>query len=112
MVEPSVADEVFHALSHEARRGMLARLTSGELSVGELAEPLQMSFAGASKHIAVLERAGLVERRVVGRKHMLRLIPGPLASASEWFTFYERYWTERLDALDELFPTPNEGDER
>lgn len=93
---------VFHALAHDARRAMLRRLDQGELTVGELAEPLAMSLAAAAKHVQVLERAGLVRRTVAGRRHICRLEPGPLASAAAWLRFYERYWTERLDALDAL----------
>lgn len=96
-------DAVFHALAHEARRKMLGRLAQGELTVGELAEPLTMSLAAASKHVKVLERAGLVQRTVDGRRHVCRLEPGPLASAYAWLRFYERYWNERLDALEVLF---------
>lgn len=109
MVEAQVEDAVFHALSHEARRGMLRRLADADLSVGQLAEPLDMTFAAASKHVAVLERAGLVQRSIVGRRHVLHLIPGPLASASEWFRYYQHHWSQRLDALEELFPNA-EGD--
>jgi DNA-binding transcriptional ArsR family regulator len=96
-------DAVFHALAHGARRDMLGRLAAGELTVGELAEPLEMSLAAASKHVKVLERAGLVRRTVTGRRHVCRLEPGPLASASAWLRFYERDWGERLDALAEHF---------
>lgn len=96
-------DEVFHALAHSARRGMLGRLANRELTVGELAEPLTMSLAAASKHIQVLERAGLVHRAVDGRRHVCRLEPAPLASAAAWLRFYERHWQERLDALEGLF---------
>lgn len=96
-------DTVFHALAHGARRDMLSRLAGGELSVGELAEPLTMSFAAASKHVQVLERAGLVHRTVDGRRHVCRLDPAPLASASAWLGFYEPYWQARLDALEALF---------
>ena len=96
-------DSVFHALAHGARRDMLGRLAGHELTVGELAEPLAMSLAAASKHIKVLERAGLVRRTVDGRRHVCRLEAAPLASASAWLRFYERYWTGRLDALEELF---------
>jgi DNA-binding transcriptional ArsR family regulator len=104
MVEDSAGmDAVFHALSHEARRTMLRRLSAGDLTVGELAEPLTMSFAAASKHVKVLENAGLVRRTVTGRRHVCRLEPGPLADATSWLRFYERHWTERLDALDALF---------
>jgi DNA-binding transcriptional ArsR family regulator len=96
-------DAVFHALAHDARRAMLGRLACGELTVGQLAEPLAMSLAAASKHVKVLERAGLVHRTVDGRRHVCRLEPGPLASAYAWLRFYERFWTERLDALGDLF---------
>lgn len=103
-------DAVFHALAHGARRDMLGRLADRELTVGQLAEPLAMSLAAASKHIQVLERAGLVRRTVSGRRHICRLEPVPLASASDWLRFYERHWTERLDALEALFradPAPD-----
>jgi DNA-binding transcriptional ArsR family regulator len=70
-----------------------------------------MSLAAASKHIKVLERAGLVQRTVDGRRHVCRLQAAPLASASAWLRFYERYSTGRLDALEELFRTePDEED--
>jgi DNA-binding transcriptional ArsR family regulator len=82
---------------------MLGRLAGGELTVGELAEPLAMSLAAASKHVQVLERAGLVRRTVQGRRHVCRLDPGPLASAHAWLDYYQRFWAERLDALADLF---------
>lgn len=94
---------VFHALANEARRSMLLRLADAELTVGELAAPLHMSLAAASKHLRVLERAGLVLRTVVGRRHLLRLDPQPLAGADLWLRFYERGWREQLEALDDLF---------
>jgi DNA-binding transcriptional ArsR family regulator len=111
MVEDPI-DDVFHALSHGARREMLGRLAAGALTVGELAEPLSMSLAAASKHIKVLERAGLVERTVDGRRHICRLDPLPLASADAWLRHYERYWTERLDALEALIGTDKRQEER
>jgi len=95
-------DAVFHALAHQTRRQMVGRLAGGELSVGELAEPLPVSLAAASKHVQVLERAGLVHRRVEGRRHLCRLAPAPLAAASAWLLFYERHWSERLDTLEDL----------
>ena len=100
-------DAVFHALAHGARRDMLARLADGELTVGDLAEPLTMSLAAASKHIKVLERAGLVRRTVDGRRHVCRLETAPLASASAWIQFYERHWNDRLDALERMFRAPD-----
>jgi DNA-binding transcriptional ArsR family regulator len=101
--ESALLTDVFHALAHDARRVMLARLASGDLTVGELAEPFSMSLEAASKHIRVLERTGLVRRTVAGRRHIFRLAPAPLASAYSWLRFYERFWTARLDALEELF---------
>ena len=95
-------DTVFRALGDVTRRGMLASLCLGEKSIGELAEPFAMSFAGASKHVKVLEEAGLVRREVRGRTHVCRLEPGPLADADQWLRKYERFWTGRLDALERL----------
>lgn len=95
-------DIVFRALGDATRRGMLASLALGAKSVGELAEPFAMSFAGASKHVKVLEEAGLVRREIKGRTHICQLEPAPLASADEWLRRYERFWTGRLDALETL----------
>lgn len=104
MVELSAhqIDIVFHALSDTTRRHMLQELALGERTVGQLAEPHAMSLAAASKHIKVLEGAGLVRREIQGRTHLCRLDPGPLATAHEWLSFYERFWTGRLDALKRL----------
>jgi len=98
-------DAVFHALANGARREMLGRLAGHPLTVGELAEPLSMSLAAASKHIKVLERVGLVEQTVAGRQHVCRLVALPLAPAADWLRFYERHWDERLHALENLFRT-------
>jgi DNA-binding transcriptional ArsR family regulator len=102
-------DDAFHALAHPARRDMLNRLGEGELTVGELAAPVSMSLAAASKHVQVLERAGLVQRTVEGRRHVCRLNPEPLASASQWLRFHERFWNERLDDLQALFAPSEES---
>jgi DNA-binding transcriptional ArsR family regulator len=103
MVDKAAMNDVFHALAHDARRAMLARLASGDLTVGQLAEPFSMSLEAASKHIRVLERARLVRRSVEGRRHICRLSPAPLATAYSWLRFYERFWNARLDALEEHF---------
>ena len=95
-------DTVFHALGDATRRRMLRALADGERTVGQLAQPFAISLAAASKHIKALERAGLIRREVRGRTHLCRLEPGPLASAHEWLSFYERYWTGRLDVLERL----------
>lgn len=95
-------DRVFHALSDRTRRAMLRSLAAGEHNIGALAAPHRMSFAAASKHVKVLERAGLVRRRIAGRAHMCRIEPAVLATAGEWLRFYERFWTEHLDRLGGL----------
>ena len=93
---------VFHALGDATRRQMLRELSDGERTVGQLAEPFAISLAAASKHIKVLENAGLIRREVRGRTHLCRLDPGPLANAQEWLSFYERFWTGHLDVLERL----------
>jgi DNA-binding transcriptional ArsR family regulator len=104
MVEfaPPALDSVFHALADPTRRAMLHSLAAGERNIGELAAPHAMSFAAASKHVKVLERAGLVRRRVVGRSHICRIEPKPLAAAHVWLRFYERLWVESFEALDDV----------
>ncbi len=113
-------DAVFHALGDATRRHMLRELANGERSVSQLAEPFSISLAAASKHIKALEGAGLIRREVRGRTHICRLAPGPLASAHEWLGFYERFWSDRLDVLDQLLRSEdarkpsalNQGDDK
>jgi DNA-binding transcriptional ArsR family regulator len=95
-------DTVFHALADPTRRGMLATLALGERSIGELAEPYAMSLAGASKHVKVLEEAGLLSRRKTGRTHLVRIEAQPLAEAEQWLKYFERFWNARLDVLERL----------
>jgi DNA-binding transcriptional ArsR family regulator len=102
MVELERLSHIFHALSDATRRRMLFELATGERTVGQLAQPFSMSLAAASKHIKVLESAGLLRREVRGRAHICRLDSGPLESAHEWLSFYERFWTVRLGVLDRL----------
>jgi DNA-binding transcriptional ArsR family regulator len=99
---PAALDSVFQALSDRTRRAMLRSLAAGEHNIGELAAPHRMSFAAASKHVKVLEKAGLVRRRVEGRAHVCRIEPALLATAEQWLRFYERFWVERLGVLDDL----------
>jgi DNA-binding transcriptional ArsR family regulator len=99
---PSRLDAVFHALADPTRREMLRALARGDRSIGELAAPFAMSLAGASKHVRVLEGAGLVGRAVRGRTHICRLRPAALADAHRWLAHYERFWEQRLDALENL----------
>jgi DNA-binding transcriptional ArsR family regulator len=93
-------DTVFHALADPTRRGMLATLAVGEKSIGELAEPFAMSFAGASKHVKVLEDAGLISRRKSGRTHLITIDAKPLEEAERWLRQWEKFWTSRLDRLE------------
>ena len=99
-------DNVFHALADPTRRDMLRSLAIQERTVSELAAPFRMSLAAVSKHVKVLEQAGLLQRTVRGRTHICRLAPEPLAEAHEWIRFYERFWNERLDALERELRKP------
>jgi len=101
-LQPSQLDQVFHALSDPTRRAMLRSLADGERKIGDLATPFSMSFAAASKHVRVLEAAGLVRRRIEGRVHMCRIEPEPLRSADEWLRFYEAFWSRKLDDLEAI----------
>jgi len=93
-------DVVFQALSDSTRRRMLRSLSMQPRSVGELAAPFHISLAAASKHIKVLERAGLVQRRIQGRTHLCQLHAGALAEAERWLQFYQQFWGGRLQALE------------
>jgi DNA-binding transcriptional ArsR family regulator len=95
-------DAVFQALSNAPRRIMLRALAEGERTVGDLASPFEMSLAAVSKHLKVLEGAGLVERRAEGRTTVCRLRPEPLTEVGEWVAFVERFWAGRLDRLELL----------
>ncbi len=94
-------DRVFHALSDSTRRAMLASLILREHNIGELAEPFDMSFAAASKHVKVLESAGLVRREVRGRTHFCRIEPAMLKTVDEWLQEYRTLWEARFDRLEE-----------
>lgn len=100
-------DLVFRALGDRTRRAMLQRLAKGELTVGELAAPHDMSLAAASKHIQALEKAGLVKRTIRGRIHYCRIDPRPLERADDWLRGYERLWDTRIEKLTELLRHPD-----
>lgn len=110
MVE-HLLDSTFLALADPTRRGMLADLMLGEKSVGELAAPYSMSFAGAAKHVDVLARAGLIERRKAGRQQLCRLRADRLKDASDWLRQWEIFWTERLSALEAALKDEQRRDE-
>lgn len=92
-------DLVFGALSDSTRRAILARLAEGEATVGELARPFDVSRPAISKHLRVLERAGLVEREKEGRYNRCALDAEPMRDAAEWVDRYRKFWEDRLDAL-------------
>jgi DNA-binding transcriptional ArsR family regulator len=112
MVEQNLLDTVFHALADPTRRALLRSLAVGERNIGQLAQPFAMSFAAASKHVKVLEGAGLVRRRVEGRSHLCRIEAKPLAAADEWLRFYKGFGNDRLDGLDALLRAEDEADAR
>jgi DNA-binding transcriptional ArsR family regulator len=93
-------DLVFKALGDPTRRQLLHRLSTSELSVSELAGPLKITLPAVTKHIHVLERAGLVQRSKRGRTHYVRLDPAPLAAAHQWLDVYRGLWNEQFDKLD------------
>ena len=100
--QTSALDAVFLALSSAPRRAMLAELAQGPRTVSELAAPHDMSLAAASKHVKTLEKAGLLRREIRWRTHVCSLDPAALAEAHGWLDAYERFWTGRLDRLEEL----------
>jgi DNA-binding transcriptional ArsR family regulator len=95
-------NRVYGAIADPTRRAILGMLVGGEVTVGTLADRFPISFNGVSKHVKVLEQAGLVRRRVSGREHWLRLRPDPLREATRWLEHYRKFWDERLDALEEF----------
>lgn len=103
-------DTVFRALADPTRRAMLRSLTAREQSLSELAAPFEMSFPAASKHVRVLEQAGLVRRRVEGRTHICSLEAKPLAAATDWLSFYQTYWSEKFDTLAAIFKAEVKGE--
>lgn len=104
MVQYSQAalDDVFGALADPTRRAILARLASGQTSLMELAQPHKMSLVAVQKHVRVLERAGLVETEKEGRVRRCTLQPKPLRTAAEWIDFYQKFWEDQFDALEQF----------
>ena len=92
-------DRTFSALSDATRRRILEQLSRGDRSVSELAEPFDMSLPAVSKHLRVLERAGLLQRHIDGRVHRMRMDPKPLQEAVDWVQQHRIFWEQSLDAL-------------
>ncbi len=100
-MNPDHLSTTFAALADPTRRAILARLTSGEASVTELAKPFKMSMPAISKHLKVLEHAGLIQRSREAQWRPCRLEAAPLKEVSDWTERYRRFWEERFDRLDE-----------
>jgi len=96
-------DRVFSALSDPTRRAIVVRLARGSATVGELAEPFRMTLPAVTKHLKVLERAGLLSREIEGRVHRCSLSGEPMAEASAWIERHRAYWTAQLDSLSDYF---------
>lgn len=92
-------DAVFHALADPTRRAIIARLAQAPCGISELAAPFDMTLAAISKHIKVLEGAGLLVRSIEGRNHTCQLNTAPMHGGMEWLRHYENFWNQRLDAL-------------
>ncbi|MDX1461367.1 MAG: metalloregulator ArsR/SmtB family transcription factor [Xanthomonadales bacterium] len=95
-------DQVFFALSDATRRSILARLSESSATIGELAEPFAISKPAITKHMKILERAGLIDRRIAGRQHTCTLSTAGLRTAEDWINFHRRFWESRFDALENL----------
>lgn len=105
-------DDVFYALADPVRRDMLTLLSRGERTAGELGAPFEISQPACSKHIAMLERAGLVSRSVEGRQHRLQLVPKPLQQAESWINRHRQFWDGTLDALGRTLRAIEKGETR
>ncbi|MCB1044053.1 MAG: winged helix-turn-helix transcriptional regulator [Acidobacteria bacterium] len=101
-------DRVFAALADGTRRQLVHALAQGDRTVSQLAEPFDMSLAAVSKHLKVLERAGLIRRRIDGRTHTCSLNPESLTQALDWIAIYRNFWTQRIDLLSEIIDKENE----
>lgn len=109
---PEQLDMTFSALADPTRRAIISRLASGEATVKELAEPFDMSQPAISKHIKVLERAGIVSRRINAQTRPVRLEASALAEANHWLEDYRRLWEARLDQLDNVLQKLNKKEEQ
>lgn len=98
----SALDLVFHALADATRRSIIKRIAGKSLTVSEIAKPFRMSLAAVSKHLKVLERAGLINRLKQGTTYQMSLNAEALMSAGQWLAYYQQFWDQRLDALQQL----------
>lgn len=108
VIQQAQLDRVFGALSDATRRGMLAQLSQGEANITALAAPYNISQPAISKHLRVLEQAGLIERTRRGREHIIRANPVPAEQARDWISYYAQFWNDHFDAM-EAYLEQNEG---
>jgi DNA-binding transcriptional ArsR family regulator len=112
---PAELDRVFSALADPTRRAILQTLTRHPATINEIARPFPVSLNAVSKHVMVLERAGLLQREIKGREHYCRIQPRPLREANAWLEEYRQFWEPRLDALsiyvDRKFKASKRGSE-
>jgi len=113
MVEYSMPalDRTFHALANPTRRAILAQLAQKRATVLEIAAQFDMSLNGVSKHLKVLEEAGLIRREINGRTHYCSLEAEPLRQAGEWISYYRQYWENRLDRLERFLARKHASEE-
>ncbi len=109
---PDHLSTTYAALADPTRRAILARLAAGEATVGELAEPFAMSLPAVSKHLKVLERAGLIARRRKAQWRPCRIAAGPLKDAAQWLEHYRRFWDDSFDRLEEYLGELQSGERR
>jgi DNA-binding transcriptional ArsR family regulator len=107
---PEELDAIFSALASDKRRAIVDRLNDGEASMSELAEPLGLSLPAVTKHVAVLQRAGLLEHRKRGRVRQCRLNAEPMRVADDWLRDHRLFWGRRLDSLSEHLANKKEGE--
>jgi DNA-binding transcriptional ArsR family regulator len=107
----SQLDRSFLALSHPARRAIVARLVTGPATVGEASRGLGISKPAVTKHLDVLEEAGVVSRTAVGRTRVLRLVPRPLDEVSKWLAFHRALWEAKFEAVERHLAEANENEE-
>ena len=110
--QPEALDAVFAALADPTRRAILTRLAAGDASVKEIAAPFAMSQPAVSKHLRVLERAGLIERAVDRQRRPARLKAEPMAAAVQWLEEFKRFWSSSFDQLDDLLEELKQADNR
>ena len=99
---PEQLDTTFHALADPTRRAILAHLTVGEAKVTDIASQFESSLPNISKHLRVLENAGLIQRRKAGRVHWFTLVADPMKDAMDWLRLYRKFWDASFDALADL----------